>query len=89
MQVMPALDDYQPQLLLVSAGFDASDADPLAGMNVTPDGFASMARQLVAAAAKHCAGRMVTTLEGGYDLNRLAQSVEAYSQVILDESTDA
>ena len=78
------MDQFKPQALLVSAGFDAADADPLANMNVTPDGFATMAKQLRAAAERHCAGRMLTTLEGGYDLKRLAESAEAYCRVILE-----
>lgn len=73
--VLPVAKAYRPQLMLVSAGFDAYLEDPLAGMRVTPDGFASMAGYLKALADTVCQGRMVLVLEGGYHLAGLQESV--------------
>jgi acetoin utilization deacetylase AcuC-like enzyme len=70
-RVLPALARYAPEALIVSAGFDAWRADPLGGMRVTEDGFAELGRLLRAAAAERCGGRMLTVLEGGYDLAAL------------------
>ena len=73
--ILPVAKAYRPQLMLVSAGFDAYVEDPLAGMRVTPDGFASMARHLKILADTICEGRMVLVLEGGYHLEGLQESV--------------
>ncbi len=69
---VPALDKFQPDIVLVSAGFDAFEHDPLAGMRVTREGFAQMANRLRAAADRLTQGRIVAVLEGGYDLTGLA-----------------
>ena len=82
--VLPALGRFGPEVLLVSAGFDASAADPLAHMKVTPAGFAWMSRQLKDAAARWCGGRLISLLEGGYDLDSLGQCVAAHVRVLLD-----
>jgi acetoin utilization deacetylase AcuC-like enzyme len=77
----PVLDDllaWQPELIVVSAGFDAHEADPLAGLRWTTDDFAWLTRQICALADECCAGRVVSSLEGGYDLNALADSVAAH-----------
>ena len=76
-EVVPLLSDYAPDLLLVSAGFDAHLRDPLGGMNVTTQGYAAMTRQIVQLANKSCEGRIVMVLEGGYDLQALSESVTA------------
>jgi acetoin utilization deacetylase AcuC-like enzyme len=68
---LPKLSVFRPDVLLISAGFDAFQHDPLAGMRVTLDGFAAMARRLRAAADRWSAGRVVAVLEGGYDLDGL------------------
>jgi acetoin utilization deacetylase AcuC-like enzyme len=70
--VEPALAGFDPELLLVSAGFDAHEDDPLAGMNVTADGFREMARRCRAAAP-----RVAAVLEGGYNLQTLPSLVDA------------
>lgn len=85
-QVLPRLNDFQPQFLLISAGFDAADQDPLAHMQMTPDGFTWIARELKQIAAKHCNGRYVATLEGGYDLQRLSESVVAMVEIMMESS---
>ena len=74
---LPAIARFQPDLLLVSAGFDAFEHDPLAGMRVTLGGFAEMARRLRRAAEQHAGGRIVTVLEGGYDLHGLGGGMTA------------
>ena len=75
--LVPALDAFRPELVLVSAGFDAFVDDPLAGMRVTHAGFAAMARRLRAVAERHAEGRIVAVLEGGYDLDGLAGGMTA------------
>ena len=64
----PVALEFKPELILVSAGFDIYIGDPLGGMNVTPTGFAAMTRAIMDLAAECCAGKVVLTLEGGYDL---------------------
>ena len=73
----PIAEQYQPDLVLVSAGFDAHRSDPLGGMQLTEEGFASLCAEVKAIADKYAGGRLVLVLEGGYDLNALAASVEA------------
>lgn len=77
-QVLPALDAFAPELILVSAGFDAHKADPLAQMELEDEDFAWAGRELRRLALQHCHGRLVSTLEGGYDLEALARSAKAY-----------
>jgi len=79
---LPVLEQYQPELLLVSAGFDPHEADPLGGMGVTERGFAAMCSALNDFAARACGGRMVLLLEGGYDLGGLSRSVHACLEVL-------
>jgi acetoin utilization deacetylase AcuC-like enzyme len=80
--LMPIAHRYQPDLILVSAGFDPHWADPLAGMRLSVRGFAQLVRILQALAGELCGGRLVLVLEGGYHLNALAQSVLACFQVL-------
>jgi acetoin utilization deacetylase AcuC-like enzyme len=70
----PILRQYRPEFILISSGFDAHHRDPLGGMRVTEAGFAAMARRVKRLAAECCKGRMVAALEGGYDLQALADS---------------
>ena len=76
--VLPALDVFEPDLILVSAGFDAHKADPLANFSLDDADFAWVARELRQRALRHCKGKLVSTLEGGYDLSALARSAAAY-----------
>jgi acetoin utilization deacetylase AcuC-like enzyme len=76
--VLPALDAFAPELILVSAGFDAHKADPLAGMELETQDFAWAGQRLKELALRHCKGKLVSTLEGGYDLPALAGSAAAY-----------
>jgi acetoin utilization deacetylase AcuC-like enzyme len=77
-RVLPALDAFAPGLILVSAGFDAHKADPLAGMELETEDFAWAGQRLQELALRHCKGKLVSTLEGGYDLAALAGSAAAY-----------
>jgi acetoin utilization deacetylase AcuC-like enzyme len=74
---LPKLAAFRPDLLLISAGFDAFQHDPLAGMRVTHAGFAAMAHRLRAAAERWSQGRVVAVLEGGYDLDGLGGGMAA------------
>ena len=75
--LIPIADQYKPEIILVSAGFDSYYNDPLGGMKVTEGGFATMTRILLEMAGKHCGGKLLCALEGGYDLNGLATSAKA------------
>lgn len=75
--LFPLADAFGPQLVLVSAGFDIHRDDPLGGMDVTESGFANMTRILLDIASRHCGGKMLVALEGGYDLDGLTKSVQA------------
>jgi len=75
--VTAAAEDFRPEWILVSAGFDPHRRDPLGGMGVTEQGFGSMARTLIALARKFADGRIAFLLEGGYDLAGLRNSVAA------------
>ena len=76
--VLPALEAFGPELILVSAGFDAHARDPLATLRLEAEDFAWVTRRLVDIAGEACGGRIVSTLEGGYDLEALAESVSAH-----------
>lgn len=77
-RVVPALDAYQPEILLISAGFDAHHDDPLAQMRLSEAGFGQITESLVGIAERHCGGRVISALEGGYNLRALARSVVAH-----------
>jgi acetoin utilization deacetylase AcuC-like enzyme len=83
--VTPILCEFGPEIVLVSAGFDAHERDPLASMQVTTQGFASLAARLRALAEEACNGRMLLVLEGGYDLEALGEAVAAVLQVLGNE----
>lgn len=84
-EIMPALDRYQPEMIFISAGFDAHARDPLANLNFTEDDFAWATRSLCDFAQTNCQGRVVSTLEGGYDLQALAASVAAHVSVLMEQ----
>lgn len=79
---LPALVRFKPDLIFISAGFDAFEHDPLAGMRVTHAGFAAMAQRLRYAADTLCGGRLISVLEGGYDLHGLAGGMIAVLQTL-------
>ena len=76
--ILPALERFVPELLVVSAGFDAWRADPLGGMRVTEAGFGDWGRLLRDAAERLCGGRRLVVLEGGYDLDALPELVKSF-----------
>ncbi len=73
-RVLPRVRDFAPELILVSAGFDAHADDPLAGVALEDEDFAHITREICALAQEVCGGRLVSCLEGGYDLGALARS---------------
>jgi acetoin utilization deacetylase AcuC-like enzyme len=81
-RVLPALEDFAPEFLILSAGFDAHRDDPLSGTRVTVDGYRRMTEAVKDLARRVCDGRIVSALEGGYGLDSLARSVEAHLEVL-------
>ncbi len=82
----PIADSFRPDLLLVSAGFDIYEQDPLGSMRVTETGFGSMAQSLMKLAEKHCQGRILFTLEGGYHLDGQAKGVKSVLNALTGPS---
>jgi acetoin utilization deacetylase AcuC-like enzyme len=82
-RILPALNAFAPELIIVSAGFDAHERDPLGSLRMTADDFAWVTRELLQAAETHCDGRLVSVLEGGYDLQGLKDSVSAHVGELL------
>jgi len=80
--ILPAVLEFDPDFILVSAGFDAHVADPLAELNVSTAGFASLVELLVKMASEVCGGRIVFALEGGYNPNALAQCISCASEIV-------
>jgi acetoin utilization deacetylase AcuC-like enzyme len=81
--LLPRLHAFKPQLVLVSAGFDAHRSDPLADIRLGQEDYAWITGRLVTLAHKHAAGRLVSTLEGGYDLEALAASAAAHVDELM------
>ena len=82
-RVFPALEEFAPELLLISAGFDAHRADPLANLMLEAGDFAWVTDRLCGIAARHCGGRVVSCLEGGYDLDALEESGAAHVDALI------
>jgi acetoin utilization deacetylase AcuC-like enzyme len=82
--ILPALEAFRPEFIFISAGFDAHRADPLANLNLTEADFAWVTQRLCRVADAACDGRIVSTLEGGYDLNALAESAAAHVLALMD-----
>ena len=82
-RILPALHDFAPDLVLISAGFDAHEADPLANLRLTEPDFAWATEALMKVAERHSGGRLVSMLEGGYDLNALARSTAAHVTALM------
>jgi acetoin utilization deacetylase AcuC-like enzyme len=81
--ILPRLDGFKPDLVIISAGFDAHARDPLANLNLVEADFAWATAKLMAVADKYADGRVVSVLEGGYDLQGLAQSVAAHVVTLM------
>jgi acetoin utilization deacetylase AcuC-like enzyme len=82
-RVLPALDQFRPMLVIVSAGFDAHKSDPLAQLMLDESDYVWVTEQLVEAASRHAGGRLVSTLEGGYDLSALGASAAAHVGALM------
>jgi acetoin utilization deacetylase AcuC-like enzyme len=81
--ILPALDAFAPELLLISAGFDAHRADPLANLRLDERDFAWITTELLGIAVRHTGGRVVSVLEGGYDLDALATSAAVHVRTLM------
>ncbi len=82
--ILPALRNHSPDLLIISAGFDAHRSDPLANINLSDEDYAWVTQKLIDVARERCGGRVVSVLEGGYDLAALGRSVAAHVQTLLE-----
>lgn len=83
-RLLKRVREYEPELILISAGFDAHEDDPLANLNWTTEDFAWITRELCKVAEETCGGRIVSSLEGGYNLDALADSVAAHVTELMD-----
>jgi len=82
-ELVPAMEDFRPEFVLVSAGFDAHGADPLGGLRVSTDAFAEATRIVRGIADRFASGRVVSALEGGYDLEALAASTAIHLEALF------
>ncbi|GIW55927.1 MAG: hypothetical protein KatS3mg082_2331 [Nitrospiraceae bacterium] len=82
--LVPAADAFKPDFVVISAGFDAHKDDPLAGMGLTEEGYAELTRIVTAIARRHSRNRVLSCLEGGYNLAALSASVERHLLALLD-----
>lgn len=83
-RLLPRLDDFAPEFIVISAGFDAHRRDPVGGLRLVEDDFAWVTREILGIAAARCYGRVVSFLEGGYDLPSLAASAAAHVVALLE-----
>ncbi len=81
--LVPAADDFRPDFVIISAGFDAHQDDPLANMRLTEEGYADLTRIVAGIAGRHAQGRILSSLEGGYNLEALSMSVDSHLQALL------
>jgi acetoin utilization deacetylase AcuC-like enzyme len=84
MAILPRLEAFQPDLIVISAGFDAHRLDPLGHLNLVEADFSWATRRLMAIADKSCGGRVVSLLEGGYDLDGLSRSVAVHLSALME-----
>ena len=87
-KVLPALESFKPDAVLISAGFDAHHSDPLAEISLTTEFFGWMTLRLMEIAEKHCDGRIISLLEGGYNLETLGPCIETHLSVLMGSSND-
>jgi acetoin utilization deacetylase AcuC-like enzyme len=81
--ILPAVDDFEPDLIIISAGFDAHWRDPLASLELKEEDFAWATEAVMVAADKACGGKVVSLLEGGYDLTGLADSAAVHVAALM------
>ncbi|HXF48498.1 MAG TPA: histone deacetylase [Verrucomicrobiae bacterium] len=84
-KLIPAAQNFRPEFIIISAGFDAHAEDPLAGLNVTDEGFKEASRLVKKLAEEECGGRLVSVLEGGYDLEVLGRCVCDHIKILCEE----
>ena len=82
-RILPALHDFAPDLIIISAGFDAHEADPLANLRLVEDDFVWATDKLMESAEQQAGGRVVSMLEGGYDLAALGRSASGHVQMLM------
>jgi acetoin utilization deacetylase AcuC-like enzyme len=82
-EALPRVKQFAPQLVFISAGFDAHRDDPLAHMNLSREGYREMGRLLLDLAQETAGGRLITVLEGGYNLEVLAECVEDHIRLMM------
>ncbi len=87
-RLLPAVESFQPELVFISAGFDARHGDPLGGFRLTDDDFAELTRMLLDVADRFALGRLVSVLEGGYDLTGLGQAAAAHVAALAGVSVE-
>ena len=85
-RILPALDAFRPDLIVISAGFDAHEGDPLGGLRLTEADFDGITRAIAEIAHRRCRGRVVSLLEGGYRLDALARSTAAHVRVLMESA---
>jgi acetoin utilization deacetylase AcuC-like enzyme len=81
-RIMPKVDAFKPDVVIISAGFDAHADDPLAQVNLSTDFFGWMSERMMEVADKHSGGRLISMLEGGYNINRLPLCIEEHLKVL-------
>ena len=84
-QIVRLIDDYRPNAILLSSGFDAHRRDPLGGMTVTEQAYGEITRRVVETANRHCEGRVLSLLEGGYDMEGLASSTAEHAVALSEQ----
>jgi acetoin utilization deacetylase AcuC-like enzyme len=82
--ILPRLDEFRPGLVIISAGFDAHWRDPLASINLREADFTWVTQKVMEVADRHAGGRIVSVLEGGYDLEALAKSTAAHVTALME-----
>lgn len=82
-EIIPVLDGYHPQLIIISAGFDAHKEDPLANMNLTDDTYRILTEMMAETAEKYAKGRIISVLEGGYNLQALSRSLQKHIEALI------
>ncbi len=88
-KILPKIDEFKPELIIISAGFDAHEQDPLAQINLTTHFFSWMTQRVMEKAAQYCEGRIISALEGGYHLEMLAKCIVEHVSVLSDNSITA
>ncbi len=83
-KIIPALDEYKPEMILISAGFDAHKKDPLASINLSEGAYDKMTGHLVELANRHCGGKILSVFEGGYDPTANAESLYAHLKEMIE-----